>query len=194
MKILALVLITLLTSSTPQCLRLDLILIGDMSSSVEGHQKFVSNAFKGFIQKYELSDEGLRIGIITFNSDAKVICSLSSNKDTLISRSSRIANKLTDGNTYLEQALNSSLDEFAQNGRYGYKKMLVIVSDGDVNNESICLNMFKAVKTAGVKVCSVLILDSTPRPEFMKEISSDCYVATKYESLHDELQKLSICL
>lgn len=194
MKTLALVLIALITSSSNQCLKLDIILLGDMSTSVEGHQRIMSQAFKAFVEKYEFNDDNLQMGIVTFNTKSEVICSLTSDKTKLIRESITLSSKATDGNTYLEEGLNEALNQFVNNGIKGHDRLIIIVSDGDVDHDAICLAMIKSIKSVGIKVCSVLIKDGWQKPEFMKTISSGCYVESSYESLHEEIKKLNVCL
>jgi len=193
MKTIALALIFLM-NSTPQCLKVDLLLIGDMSPSVDGNQKQMAQAFSEFINKYELSDDGIRMGIVTFNSGARTNCALTSDKKKLIRCSDSIATQRTAGNTYMEEAFNTALDQFSSNIRRNAKRMMIVVSDGAVDHDMLCLMIAKSIKNNGIKICSVLILDNTPRPDFMKDISSDCYLETDYGSLHDEMAKLNVCI
>lgn len=123
-----------------------------------------------------------------------MVCELTDNKEKLLEEAEGIAFKFTDGSTSLESGLNRALDEFVLRGRPGYDKMIILVSDGDVNNPTLCINMAAIIKEAGVKVCSVLILDGSKRPDFMKEIANGCYVESDYKSLYEELRKLDVCI
>src|SRR6185369_13881362 len=79
-----LIMLTLLGRCKAQCLKLDIMLIGDMSGSVQGNEQFVYNALSTFASRFELSEEGVKIGAITFDSSPKLISPLTANKQQLL--------------------------------------------------------------------------------------------------------------
>lgn len=194
MKILLLLLTFLVTTPQPDCLKVDIILVGDFSGSVGGYEKFVTDAFTAFIDKFNLSEEGVKIGMVYFDESAYLISPLTNNKDTLRNRFDN-SNPIAGGDTNLKDALMVSFNELTENGRQGYKRIIILISDGDAQDKEGAEIIARQVKSTGVMICGVLIVSGFSQNEYMKQVSSEfCYVETSYENLIEELRKLDICL
>ena len=174
------------------CLQMDLMLIGDFSASVHGNEQFISDAFKSFAQKLTVSEDGVRIGVIAFNNEAFLISPLNSDPQDLNSRIVSLRSFDATGTTNLNSALYMATESLTKSR--DIRKMIIIVSDGDVDSNGQVYAIASQLKAIGIGICTVLIKNASSKEEFMKAISSDCYVESDYETLGEELQKLSICL
>lgn len=226
MKTLILILLaSILISSAPikqsrmgGCLQMDIMLLGDLSSSVEGYEPFVAHAFISFVNQFELSETGIKIGVITFNSSPNLISPLSSDTGVVRRKTRTLLHRAGSGSTNMLGALAMAIDQFTRNGRTDYKKMIILISDGEPDAEEDVLETAKQIKSLNIGICGVLIIveedrdtpfKSTVYPYgtfgipivkrdgrvTMKKISSDfCYVESNYENLIIELKKLDICM
>lgn len=195
MKTLLFTLLLALTSfKTPSCLQLDLILVGDISYSVRGNEKFISDAFVSFIDRFELSEDGIQIGMILFNNGPYIISNLSSDKESLKNEGLKIRTLLSDNGTKLFPALEASLQEFMTHGYKNHRKIIIIVSDGVIDDKQETIKTVNKLNQLGIQVCGILINTGGSDPVFLKRICNDCYSESDYESLGKELEKLGICL
>jgi len=199
MKTLIFLLLAVITSgyNIPKnngCLQVDIMLVGDFSGSVMGHQQFVTDAFISFANSFELSEEGIKMGIVKFGDRAQLISDLNSDQEDFKKKAMTLNYYFPVGNTMLQSALELSVEKLlGSKGRKGYGKMIVIVSDGAVDDPMESLKIIGQLKQLGIKICTVLIKTEMTRPEYMQYISSDCYVESDYENLAIEIKKLDIC-
>ena len=213
--ILFLALLTLFgfTSKQPpseDCLRLDVILIGDTSDSVIGYESFIDTAFTSFVDKFEMADQSIRMGVIQFSDDAHVLCHLTGDKQ-IVKKSLNKFKEKANGSTNMLAAFWAAVREFKTNGRLDVKKVIVIVSDGEPSSIIETTSVATHLKdTLGIDICGVLVVKidnddgsfqmmynvrDSYSPQFMKNISSDfCYVESDFKTLKNKLMRLSICL
>ena len=185
MKLLYILLLLMcnVTITDPQCLKLDLVLLVDVSGSVQGHEYFINNAVKEFITKFKNTD--VNIGMITFADNAKIEFHLGD---------APIYTITTSGTTDLSDAIDLGVVElFSDRARNGYRKMLLIISDGSPNDINGSKIKAQQSKTIGIGIAGVLINAADSHPDYMKEIS-DVYVETNFELLSEELLKLNLCI
>jgi Mg-chelatase subunit ChlD len=200
MKYILVILFLALSSFTQKdknCLEIDIMLVGDYSSSVQGDEQFVVEAFRSFSNQFELSESTIKIGIITFNYDASLIAQLTDNKQYLNQQLDSLSKVQGQFNTSMDKALYLAANELMGRGRPGYKKIIILVSDGDVNGSSTpsgIISISNQLKSIGISICSVLIKNESSSPELMREVAGNCYVESDYKNLIDELKKLDLCL
>lgn len=173
------------------CLEMDVVLLVDVSGSVKGYEYYIHNALNTLVDKVELSEDGINIGAVTFSNQGWVICPLTDNKALLKEKFVNIISN--EGGTQMGNGIFVAVNEL-MNGRRGVQKMLIILSDGAVDNSADVKTMTTMLKTSGVKICSVLIITSTIDKQLMKDISSNCYLESSYENLNKEIEKLDICI
>jgi len=201
---------------------MDIIVVGDYSSSINHYEKFVYDAFASFVNNFETSEEGIRIGLIKFNDHARLVSPLTHDKKKL-NEALKEFNTNSYGGTNMEEALQLALNEFTTNGKPENMKMLIMVSDGmPQNQDSVLLVASQLKDLLHIGICSVLVVKSKEPPpadqmipmpaapwgipttnyyndnsvdaEFMQKLSSKCYVESDYENLAKELKKLDICM
>lgn len=179
------------------CMQMDIILLLDYSGSIDGNEGFVREAVQDFVKGYELSEQGIKIGVITFSDYTNTISPLISDRSELLKRICVLDNFGGSGSTHMIRGLEVAEKEFYTSGRLGFKRVIIIISDGDVNSgggKEETLKVAEGLKKFGFKICSVLIQNKDSEPEFMQALSNECYVETKYSDLRKELLKLQPCL
>lgn len=226
MKIIAIIVIFLLSSFTMKedrndagCLKADILLLADLSSSIAGYEEFIHDAAYTFIDKFELADNGIRIGFITFSSLAYLHYPLSSDKDSLKLATSILAPRMSGGSTNLSQAFEIATNELSTNGRPDALKMVLVITDGEPNDLDKTIDRATILKqTPGTMIWCIFVskaaLKSDPDPsqywfygvpssvssrvnglENLKKIASpNCVIESDYNNLVDQIKKLDICL
>ena len=175
------------------CLQMDLILIADMSASVQEKEVFISNALIAFIKDFELSEEGVKIGIITFNERTYIISPLSKDKETLLNKASSIGG--ANFNTNFNNALLVAYRELnGENSRKDYKKMIIIITDGDVENKDETKKIVQQLRNENISICGIMIENIDSQEEFMNSICNGCYLKSDYKELVRQLLNLDICV
>lgn len=178
------------------CLKIDIILLGDLSGSVDDKEYFVANAFSAFVDRFELDSNTMKIGVMVFESEPYILSHLTVSKGQLFTSIDYIRNNDLSGTTDLGQAINVAWNEFTLYGRSGARKMLIIVSDGGVDNKSDTSSLIKQMqKQTDIEVCGIYIDTYSGDADYMMDISEPyCYVSTGYGLLVSELAKLDICI
>lgn len=199
-------LLSILTSftlkpKTAGCLELDLILLGDYSSSLRSQEHYFVDACRSFVKKFQLSEESIKIGIVTFNDTAKLISPLSSDTTFITNRINELAEEIGESYTNMEIGLFLALNELTLNGRPNAQKIIIVLSDGAVNDPGdaesapiTTMAIIQQLRMTGIGICSILIKSGEEQSDFMKAISSGCYAESNYENLAIELSKLDVCL
>lgn len=178
------------------CLQLDIVLIADLSGSVQGNEQFIQQAMYSFVNQFELSEEGIKIGVTTFNESPTMLSLLSDDKQSVLYSIKQMG--LGESTTNMTDAFFVAIEELmSDRGRKGYKKLIVLISDGipDRPNETQLIS--EQIQQVNVTVCGVLIDEgrNTTGDEFMRAVSSSqYYVKSDYKSLVDQIKKLDICL
>lgn len=168
------------------------MLVADLSGSVQGKEPFIVDALNAFIDRFTLSENDVKIGIVTFNDRAYMMSGLSSDKNYLHD----VANSITQsgGMTNMTDALFVSANELMEHGRIGTYKLIIMISDGE-NNRGDCVQAADGIKQLnGIGICSIVIKTSETNTRLMSEISSGCYEEAGYENLLTVLKKMDICL
>lgn len=173
---------------------MDIMILADMSGSVQFYQDFVSEATQAFINRFELSDNGVRIGLVTFSTDAVLVSEVSTNKALLINQAKGITNKEAIGYTNLSSALQIAAVELMNNR--ASPKMIIVITDGnpdDINKSRMIAQGLRDLNQ--ITVCGVLVNNSIAKGNFLNELCTHgCYTETNYSALASELEKMNICL
>lgn len=177
-----------------QCSQLDVVIVADYSASVRGNEDFVLQAIVTFAEELTLPvANDVRLGIVIFNDNVEVL--VKPDNDCYKNLFYADLNRQGTGSTNIELGLQTATVELLkeQNNR---RKIIVLISDGDatVGSREQTLATGTQIQSLGIGICSVLIKNTSSRPEFMNEISSGCYVETDYLNLASELKKLDVCL
>ena len=198
------VLLLISTALSPKpggCLRLDVMLVGDYSGSVAGSEGFVVNSFSAFYNRFELGEEQVKIGVISFNDSPTLVCPLTSDKKLLGGRLATLVSQKADGGTNITSSLMYASHELQENGRDNVRKIIIIVSDGiNGGDDDALIAISDQVTRLGFIICTIVIKD----PESVYQITNSSlmeriatqgfYVESSYGTLINELEKLDVCL
>lgn len=201
LKILLLVSIVTLMGYTTNddngCLQIDVMLLGDFSSSVDGHETFVAGAMAEFANKFELDENGVKVGMIGFTNNAILIAPLTADSSLINYGLKKFAKSNYDngGSTNLFTSLDAAGEQFYLNGRPLYRKLIIIICDGNPDRPTDVMSLAQKLKDNNIRICSVLIKANNHDATYMKDLSSDgCYVETNFASLIKVLKDMDICL
>lgn len=178
------------------CIRADVILLADLSGSVIGRENTIHEALYTFVSKFEMEEDGLRIGAYTFNDDVTLLYSLGSNKNELIRGINTIRSTTADGSTHLFEALMATMGEFNTKGRPDVKRIVVVISDGAPNDPMPTLAAGQQLQRMyNATIYGILIKSTSTNEPFMQQLSSKgCYLEVNYETLVSEINKLNLCI
>lgn len=179
-----------------QCLKLDIVLVGDLSGSIIGHEVDVQQAFKSFVDRFELSEETIRIGMVVFSDYHAIASSFSSDKPTLYSSILHMFNHPLGSATNINAGLKAGYEMIMDEGRFDVTKIIITISDGGVNkNLEELYSTIELIKSDPNTIsCGILIQTRSTWVDIMKLISENyCYVATDYSELQQILMNMSFC-
>ena len=188
-------LLSILLLPQPSCVKMEIILVGDMSGSVQGKESFITSAFVSFVSKMSMSEDGIRMGVISFNSSATLRSSLTGKKEDVVAALS--GGWVAGHETNLNEALYLAVDEFSKS-RPDATKILILISDGLPDSPAESLLISQQMAAFGINVFGVFV--STWNDEkgeaFLQRFVSNpaFYVRSDYEGLVEQLKKLDVCL
>lgn len=184
-----------ITLCSAQCLQMDIMLVGDMSGSVNGQEYQVADAFDALVDRLELSEDGIRIGVITFNTKVFVLTPQTSNKGSIkLHIDTGIRNRKAEQTTNLDAALQTAFILLSGGERPDATKLIILVSDASPNMMEPTYRTASQIKSMpGYAIFGVLIQNSETSEDFMAMIST-IYVKTNYESLVNTIKQMDICL
>lgn len=210
----ALTIFSSILTSAQGCLKLDIMVVVDVSSSIPTTRfPAIVNSVLAFANRFELSEEGIKLGIVKFSDGAQLMSPLTTDTNLLLMGIGGI--QPTNGNTDMHAALDIAGNEFLTNGRKGYSKIVVLITDGDPTYKDRAFSSAELLKTGlGVKIFGIFVdnkneIDVDLARMFsyqgtsggnggektLEALSSEgCYLKSNYETLLDEIEKLDICL
>jgi len=177
------------------CAKLDIMLIADMSGSVDGYQGYIYDALFDFANNLELDENGIRIGLTVFNYTDTILYHLDDNKPKLIQAIHTIKSTSADGGTYLYTTLQHTTQEFIKRGRQDSKWIVIIITDGNPAQLFDVVKEAKRMHSLGIMIFGVMVESKEENESALRDISSpNCYISTNYQLLTEELKKLDLCL
>jgi Mg-chelatase subunit ChlD len=174
------------------CLKADVIVLVDVSGSIDGYEDQIHLALVGFVDGLDISEEGIRAGIIAFADNATTLCPLTGDHDTFDDTFKRV--RSDNGSTNMKEGVIAVLDEYSQRGRPDAVKVVIVISDGATQFQAETLRLLESLSLIQALVCSVLIKNTVSDVEFMKQVGGNCYLETDYGQLYKELERLDFCL
>jgi uncharacterized protein YegL len=148
-----------LAPTKSQCRPADMSLVLDSSESIAevDWQKFLQFT-AALVDNLPINKDTMHLGVVEFNSDAKLVTALSSSKSKISSAVATGLSKFTEGRTYTDKAVRVGLQDLAANGRgANIPKLMVVLTDGLPSNHSAAAKAFADAKKAGVQVQLVTI-------------------------------------
>ena len=176
------------------CTQLDIILLGDFSSSVKDERPTIIKTYKQFVDNLNINKININVGIVLFGDNARTIINLSDNKIKIKNEVNKMDTVDLGMSTNLYSGLELSKQILENYGREGIKKFIILISDGDPNNEVNSMNKANEIKLNNIKICGVYIENNVGSKEYMKEISSfQYYFESNYRVLIHTLNNLNFC-
>lgn len=186
-------------SQKQSCLQIDIVLVGDLSGSVSGNETQVGEAFAAFVDRFELSNNGIRIGIVTFGNFAEIRSNLSSDKQKLKQICSNIpgAYGSTNLTNALEVAGNMLIEDTGIVNRQDVPKLIILVTDGEADDGTSAASLSEQLqRILNVGICGIMIENESSKESYLKSIVSPfCnQTVTGYVTLIEAMKSMDICL
>lgn len=177
------------------CLQADIIFLTDWSSSVQKYEHFLVLAVKETIESLNPSFNGVHVGIISFADSAEVELPLTDDREQIDLATSYLYNRGAHGDTNMGAGLSLLIQEFADNGRSGIPKIVVIITDGvPTSSSESALAVTQGLKNQGVKIFSINT-GAFVSVDFLEKIASPhCYLKADYETLREFFKSVDICM
>ena len=197
--VLVLLLITNIYGTGDRCLKLDLVLLVDLSGSVEGREQFIADACQSFVDNLNVGENEIRISVITFNSYTTTLSSLTSNKETLNRAIDNIRYTPAHNMTNMSMGLRQASWELTNSSRQGVRRMIVIITDGMPDSRQDTLAAVDELSIFSIDLCGVFVYDHYDDTiahglEFLRTITGSCFTHGNYVILSEQIKRLSICL
>ena len=209
---LIILLLNLPIAAEKNCLTMDITILADMSASVQGYEHTVADGIKTFIDRFNLSEAGIRIGVITFSGDTDIHLQLAPTSDmTVLNQYVQAINTYNAaGGTALSKTLSKAHNMLVSE-RFFATKVIIIISDGDINqmiydkkssayisdDRELTTKYANLVKNSNIIISGILINSDWSKTDaaYLRSLTTPgYYLETNYENLVRELEKLSICL
>jgi len=140
------------------CKPSDVMLVIDSSESIleSDWQTFVKFTHK-LVQALPIGDDAMHVGVVEYNTEAKLVTKLESDKAKITQQLDAGLSKFTSGRTYTDKAISLGNHELIGQGRADKPKLLVLLTDGLPSNRAAADIAFANVHAAGVAVQIVTI-------------------------------------
>jgi len=182
---------------------MDVMLVADMSSSVADETEYIADALDDLVNRVELDEGGIHMGLITFNSETIIWTPQTSNVGAIkLAIEVGVRKRQAHGETRLANALMDALT-LLSGARPDALKLIILISDGEPNSPTdskLIANQIKSLP--GYAIFGVFIeKESHYRYEgagydysqFMEQIST-VYVKTNYKQLGETIKQMDLCL
>lgn len=185
----------------------DFYVLLDVSGSMDGKRmEEAQNACRKLITK-TLDLDVHRLGLITFGSQAKLLCSLTQDKGSLL-KAVEEAGVLLFGSTNMSEAIKMGRNElrgdysssrsnsspflrdilklFGLEGDDFRNKAMILITDGDPDNRKAALQEAAAARNSQISIATIGVYGAVE--EFLRKISDDsnlCFMVNNIEKLSD---------
>jgi Mg-chelatase subunit ChlD len=192
-------LLTTLTVKSQNCLQMDIVLLADASGSVGANTQYISNALKAFADRFETSENGVRIGIVSFGDKPLLLTNITHNKNKLKIAAANYTNfySLVGASTKTADALMYSTNLFYESDRPEVKKLIILITDGEPNDIHETTRVADEIRNLhNIDICTIHVMTiSGGNKTHLQDISSEaCYVVSGYESLIETIINMDVCL
>lgn len=122
--------------STSQCLKANISILMDWSSSEYGSEEDIAGAAHDFIHELAIGEDQVKISLTTFSMDTSgsyyTFVPLSGNIKEIDLGLNQLASYRANGGTYLSDALIEGLYQIRSDGRNDVYNVIIIISDGEI--------------------------------------------------------------
>lgn len=187
------------------CLVADIVFVADFSGSMAKYSNLVSDAFKEFSANLDISEEGIRVGFVSFTGNVYLDLVLTGDENEVINFENKLTFRESGGSTELAPALAMAKQVFLsldENRFSSSKKVIVFISDGQTSGADYTADSISAIteswelRKLGVDVYVIdpQTIDSHPMLLHMIATTDDHYIASDYASLAEAIKKLNFCM
>lgn len=153
------ILLSSLEIKSQNCFEADIMILVDFSGSERGNEDLLAGAAQLFVNELNVSEQHIRIGLITFSSYHENVSGLIGDRMDLSNEIRMMAAVGASGSTYLNDALLAA-GTVLRNERM-VPKIIIIVSDGEIGDMDESF------------VTSVILKGSFPLAIFAVQIGGD---------------------
>lgn len=144
-------------------------LVIDTSGSMYGSMSEVENAAIEFLNDLDITSS--KIGVVAFNSTTKMISKPTKSYKDIVSA-------IKEATAYANGCTNEPLSFMLNNfGTLDEKNYIIVLTDGEWNDENTAIASSKALKDKGIEIVAVGIADANEM--FLKKIASSSEAALK---------------
>lgn len=122
--------------STSQCLKANISILLDWSSSEYGSEEDIAGAAHDFIHGLVIGEDQVKISLITFSMDTSgsyyTFVPMSGNINQIDLGLNQLASYRAEGGTMLSGALKEASDQIKSDTRNGVYNIIIIISDGEI--------------------------------------------------------------
>jgi len=173
------------------CLVSDFWVAADYSGSIKGFESYIHDSVKVIADGVLKENQSLRLGYVTFNLTQKLVQRPTSDSQKILSAIEDHRGSQATGGTNIERALSYISEEqhkipkIQDTEDLEFKKILVLISDGQDSKGSKAINKAKEMKDDGWWIIPIFLdsyKNSQARQEsfnFMQELSGSNYTTEK---------------
>ncbi len=179
---------------TPPCADADIVFLGDWSGSIEGFESSLEDGLKTLISILPPKDSVIRYGVVSFSSLAWVDATLTSDSAQLQSVLDIWGSRVAFGGTNILDGLNVANYVFEHSPR-DTKKIIVLVTDGDVDSDSEkrVIALASKIRESGITILTIDVGNSFTDVKLIEGIS-DVYFHSDILLLSETLRQFFNCM
>lgn len=187
------------------CINADIVLVLDFSGSVADRKEFIVNSAKALRDNFIVSPEGIKIGMVGFNTDDSLILKCTGDTTELGLAIDVVFTMDFFGGTDMYSGLDLVPSLFSlsaeERGKKPDYRVIVIISDGYVENNVSAKLICDKFKSERVFIYAVqaderaFMAEDNSGDEFLRGISSgnDFFYKTSYQAVYSRIKKLNFC-
>lgn len=187
------------------CIHADIVFIADWSSSVFNKKNYIVNAARTLSENFVLSNDGIKMGIVTFSDKGNVIVKCSGDQTEFRKATNYLALDEPYGNTDMALGLEKAETLFSiskeERNNEPEHKFIILISDGETGNIDESFQIATRLKKDHVFIYTIQVIEEGDDETafdgsyILKNIASDqgFYYRSTYESLYEIIKKLEFC-
>ncbi len=193
------------TKGPARCINADIILVLDFSGSVANRKDFIVNSAKAVEEEFVVSEEGIKVGIVVFETEDSLITKCTGDVARLGAAVDAVSAMDFFGGTAMQKGLDLVPGLFSlsavERGKKPEYRIVIIVSDGFVDDSASVEFLCDKFKSEGIFVYGVQAderafkSEDNSGDELLRSLSSgnDFFYKTSYQAVYSRIKKLNFC-
>lgn len=149
--------------SDPRCdAMVDVVFVLDSSGSIQTNFPTIRQLVTNFVNSADIGTDATLVGVVRFSINSVVLIPLGSitNSADLVDRVNRFSD-LTNGTTFTDRGIADATDEFVQRGRQGADRFIIVVTDGQsqdqnqVSRRNITVMRAEEARNMGIRIIAI---------------------------------------